>query len=215
LRANKSTAAWGVEARVPFLDKEFLDYCLNDIDPTDKMCGITQNGRIEKWILREAFKGWLPEEVLWRQKEQFSDGVGYNWIDQLKANAESRITDDMLENAKYRFPHNTPPTKEGYFVRMVFDEHFPGEVAAKCVPGGPSVACSSAIAIKWDESFKNFADCSGRSVLGVHESAYTDEHRTTVKAAVDQATVDKCDLSFCSDTSTANGNGPATKKQKV
>merc|ERR1711957_346071 len=181
----------------------------------DKMCGMTKDKRIEKWCLREAFKGYLPEEVLWRQKEQFSDGVGYNWIDQLKANAESRITDDMLANAKYRFPHNSPPTKEAYFVRMVFDEHFPGEVAAKCVPGGPSVACSSAIAIKWDESFKNFADCSGRSVLGVHASAYTDEHRKNNKeAAVDEAAVAKSDLSFCSDTSKANGQ-PDKKKQKV
>jgi asparagine synthase (glutamine-hydrolysing) len=181
LRANKSTAAWGVEARVPFLDKVFLDYVMEQIDPADKMCGLNGQGRMEKWILRKAFEGWLPDEVLWRQKEQFSDGVGYSWIDSIKAHAEKMVSDVELTAAKYRYPYNTPPTKEAYLIRTIFEGHFPGHSAEACVPGGPSVACSTPTAILWDESFKKFADCSGRSILGVHVSAYDQKHRDASK----------------------------------
>ncbi|MGB2079534.1 MAG: asparagine synthase B [Vibrio sp.] len=167
-RANKSLAAWGVEGRVPFLDKEFIDVAMR-LNPADKMCG---NGKMEKHIVRECFEHYLPESVAWRQKEQFSDGVGYNWIDSLKAQAEEKVTDQQLENAKFKFPYNTPTTKEGYLYREIFNELFPLESAAKCVPGGPSVACSSAKAIEWDESFKDNADPSGRAVKAVHNDAY-------------------------------------------
>jgi len=168
LRANKSMAAWGLEARVPFLDTEFLDVAMT-LDPAAKMCG----GQVmEKTILRQAFKGMIPDEILWRQKEQFSDGVGYSWIDSLKDHAESAVSDEQLENAAWRFPINPPGTKEGYFYRSIFDELFPGEAAAQLVPGGPSVACSTATAIEWDESFANNADPSGRAVKGVHEDGY-------------------------------------------
>ena len=177
LRANKSTAAWGVEARVPFLDRKFLDYVMNDIPAADKMCGHNGQGRIEKHILREAFRGLLPESILLRQKEQFSDGVGYGWIDALKAKAEASVTDLDYTNRQYRFPVNTPATKEAYYVRSIFDRHFPHSSAALCVPGGPSVACSTAAAIAWDESFRQMADCSGRSVAGVHEHAYDEQRR--------------------------------------
>lgn len=177
LRANKSTAAWGVEARVPFLDKEFLDYAMIKIDPQDKLCGFSGQGRIEKHILREAFKGQLPESVLWRQKEQFSDGVGYSWIDSIKARAESSISDDDFNTRHVRFPFNVPATKEAYYIRQVYESHFPGQAAAACVPGGPSVACSTPAAILWDQSFQQMADCSGRSVKGVHNDAYTEERR--------------------------------------
>ncbi|BDC98877.1 asparagine synthase B [Persicobacter psychrovividus] len=170
-RANKSMAAWGIEGRVPFLDKEFLDVAMN-INPKDKMCG---NGKMEKSVLRECFEDYLPHEVVWRQKEQFSDGVGYNWIDSLKEVAEEKVSDHQLEHASYRFPYNTPLTKEGYLYREIFDELFPLEDAAKCVPGGPSVACSTAKAIEWDESFKNSADPSGRAVKAVHNDAYVSE----------------------------------------
>ncbi|MEM7454951.1 MAG: asparagine synthase B [Planctomycetota bacterium] len=167
-RANKSMAAWGVEARVPFLDKEFVDVAMR-INPRDKMCG---DGRMEKQILRDCFGELLPEEVANRQKEQFSDGVGYGWIDTIKQTAEERVSDQQMESAAYRFPYNTPATKEAYMFREIFDELFPLEDAAKCVPGGPSIACSSAKAIEWDESFKNSADPSGRAVKGVHDDAY-------------------------------------------
>ncbi|WP_105902481.1 asparagine synthase B [Vibrio gangliei] len=167
-RANKSLAAWGVEGRVPFLDKEFIDVAMR-LNPQDKMCG---NGKIEKHILRECFEHYLPESIAWRQKEQFSDGVGYNWIDSLKAQAEEKVTDQQLETAAFKFPYNTPTTKEGYVYREIFAELFPLESAAQCVPGGPSVACSSAKAIEWDESFKNNADPSGRAVKAVHNAAY-------------------------------------------
>ena len=167
-RANKSMAAWGIEARVPFLDKEFLDVAMR-INPQDKMCG---NGKMEKHIIRECFEHYLPESVAWRQKEQFSDGVGYNWIDSLKEVAEEKVTDQQLATAAFRFPYNTPTTKEGYVYREIFEEHFPLESAAKCVPGGPSIACSSAKAIEWDESFKNAADPSGRAIAAVHNQAY-------------------------------------------
>ena len=167
-RANKSLAAWGVEGRVPFLDKEFIDVAMR-LNPEDKMCG---NGKMEKHILRECFEHYLPDSIAWRQKEQFSDGVGYDWIDTLKATAEAKVTDQQMETAKFRFPYNTPTTKEGYAYREIFEELFPLESAAECVPGGPSVACSSAKAIEWDESFKNNADPSGRAVKAVHNDSY-------------------------------------------
>ncbi|WP_210449912.1 asparagine synthase B [Vibrio crassostreae] len=167
-RANKSLAAWGVEGRVPFLDKEFIDVAMR-LNPEDKMCG---NGKMEKHILRECFEDYLPDSIAWRQKEQFSDGVGYDWIDTLKATAEAKVTDQQMEAAKFRFPYNTPTTKEGYAYREIFEELFPLESAAECVPGGPSVACSSAKAIEWDESFQNCVDPSGRAVQAVHNDAY-------------------------------------------
>jgi asparagine synthase (glutamine-hydrolysing) len=167
LRANKSSAAWGVEIRVPFLDREFLDVAMS-FNPQEKMVG---PGRMEKYPLRKAFEGYVPDEILWRQKEQFSDGVGYGWIDSLKANAEKAITDTQMKNAGFRFPYNTPVTKEAYFYREIFESHFPGDAAAACVPGGPSIACSTPTAIAWDESFARNSDPSGRAVLGVHQDA--------------------------------------------
>lgn len=159
LRANKSMAAWGIEARVPFLDKEFVDIAMRT-NPEAKEC---KEGRIEKNILREAFEGYLPEEILWRQKEQFSDGVGYNWIDSLKEYVEEMVSDEIMSAAKYKFPINTPDTKEAYFYRMIFEEHFPSEASIKCVPHGKSVACSTVEALAWDKSFLNNADPSGRA----------------------------------------------------
>ena len=170
LRANKSMAAWGVEARVPFLDRTFIDVAMH-LDPDVKLSG-KQRGRIEKQFLREAFAGYLPDEVLWRQKEQFSDGVGYAWIDSLKAHAEQQVSDSDLANARHRFPHNTPLTKEAFFYRTLFERHYPQAYAAECVPGGPSVACSTAAALEWDASLKNVVDPSGRSVQAVHNDAY-------------------------------------------
>ena len=166
LRANKAMMAWGVEARVPFLDLEFLDLAMS-IDATAKLCG---NGRIEKALLREAFVGALPDEILWRQKEQFSDGVGYGWIDGLKALAEARVSDAMLAEAPLRFPVNPPATKEAYWYRELFERHFPGEACARTVPGGKSIACSSPAAIAWDVAFAGAADPSGRAVSGVHRA---------------------------------------------
>jgi asparagine synthase (glutamine-hydrolysing) len=168
LRANKSLAAWGVEGRVPFLDKEFLDVAMR-LNPEDKMA---KNGKMEKWILRKTFEDYLPESVAWRQKEQFSDGVGYNWIDTLKQITSGVVTDEMLALARFRFPVNTPRNKEEYYYRTIFSEHFPSESAATCVPSVPSVACSTAEALAWDESFKNQNDPSGRAVKSVHEKAY-------------------------------------------
>jgi asparagine synthase (glutamine-hydrolysing) len=168
LRANKSLAAWGVEGRVPFLDKEFLDVAMR-INPADKMAS---NGKIEKWVLRKAFEDYLPESVAWRQKEQFSDGVGYGWIDTLKSIAASQVSDTQLANACYRFPVNPPSTKEEYLYRSIFAEHFPSESAAICVPSVPSVACSTAEAIAWDPSFKEMIDPSGRAVRSVHNNSY-------------------------------------------
>ena len=167
LRANKSMAAWGIEARVPFLDTRFLDVAMR-IPARHKMVG---QGGIEKRILREAFHGALPDEILWRQKDQFSDGVGYSWIDSLKAHAEARITDGQMAEAAGRFPVGTPLTKESYVYRAIFEELFPHPSAAACVPYGPSVACSSAAALEWDPSFKANADPSGRAVKGVHKDA--------------------------------------------
>ena len=172
LRANKSMAAWGVEARVPFLDAEFLDMAMS-FDPKIKMCVDAEGKpRMEKHILREAFVGTIPKEILWRQKEQFSDGVGYSWIDSLREYAETKVSDEKLERAAWRFPHNTPATKEAYLFREIFEGHYPGPSAAACVPGGKSVACSTPAAIAWDASFEASADPSGRAVAGVHDDAY-------------------------------------------
>lgn len=168
LRANKSLAAWGVEGRVPFLDKEFLDAAMR-INPAVKMCP----GRtIEKKVVRDAFASLLPESVAWRQKEQFSDGVGYSWIDTLKAMTAAAVTDEQMAHAAERFPINPPQNKEEYYYRSIFEEHFPSESAARSVPSVPSVACSTAEALKWDASFQNLNDPSGRAVAGVHEQAY-------------------------------------------
>jgi len=168
LRANKSLAAWGVEGRVPFLDKEFLDVAMR-INPEEKMA---KNGRMEKWVIRKAFEDYLPASVAWRQKEQFSDGVGYNWIDSLKAMVLEKVTDEMMATSKFRFPINTPMSKEEYYYRSIFTEHFPSDSAASCVPSVPSIACSTPIALEWDASFKNNADPSGRSVGSVHLEGY-------------------------------------------
>ena len=165
LRANKSLAAWGVEGRVPFLDKEFMDVAMR-MNPQEKMAG---NGRMEKWVVRKAFEDILPASVAWRQKEQFSDGVGYGWIDTLKQIAKEQVTDEMMTNAGFRFTINTPRSKEEYLYRTIFEEHFPSDAAAACVPSVPSIACSTAEALAWDESFQNNADPSGRAVSGVHE----------------------------------------------
>jgi asparagine synthase (glutamine-hydrolysing) len=164
LRANKAMMAWGVEARVPFLDLEFIDVAMS-MDATHKMAG---NGRIEKAILREAFAGVLPDAILWRQKEQFSDGVGYGWIDGLKAHAEHAVSDEAMAGARERFPVNPPSTKEAYLYREIFERHFPGNGLAQTVPGGKSIACSSSTAIAWDPAFAAAADPSGRAVAGVH-----------------------------------------------
>ncbi len=168
LRANKSLSAWGVEGRVPFLDKEFLDVAMRT-NPEAKMC---PGNEIEKKIVREAFAEYLPESVAWRQKEQFSDGVGYSWIDTLKQITSEQVTDEQMAHAAERFPINTPMNKEEYYYRTIFEEHFPSESAARCVPHEASVACSTATALAWDEAFKNMNDPSGRAVKGVHEQAY-------------------------------------------
>ncbi|MDX9828121.1 MAG: asparagine synthase B [Spirochaetia bacterium] len=166
LRANKMPAAWGLEARVPFLDPEFLEVAMN-IDPADKMIRAGE-GRMEKYILRKAFDGWIPDEILWRQKEQFSDGVGYSWIDSLKAFAEKEVSDSAMANAAYRFPVKTPPTKEAYLYRSIYEDHFKNPSAVDLVPDGPSIACSTPTAVRWDAAWANQADPSGRAVRGVH-----------------------------------------------
>jgi len=168
LRANKSLAAWGVEGRVPFLDKEFMDVAMT-LNPEDKMC---RQGRIEKWILRKAFEEYLPAEIAWRQKEQFSDGVGYSWIDNLKVVAASKISDQQMAECASYYPINPPQNKEEFLYRSIFAEHFPSSSAASCVPSVPSVACSTPIALEWDEAFKKMNDPSGRAVKSVHDSAY-------------------------------------------
>jgi asparagine synthase (glutamine-hydrolysing) len=168
LRANKSLAAWGIEGRVPFLDKEFMDVAMR-INPQDKMI----NGeRMEKWVVRKAFEDMLPESVVWRQKEQFSDGVGYSWIDTLKEVVDREVSDEQMKNAHFRFPVQTPLNKEEFYYRSIFESHFPSEAAALCVPQEPSVACSTKIALEWDEAFKNLNDPSGRAVAKVHDKAY-------------------------------------------
>jgi len=168
LRANKSLMAWGIEGRVPFLDKEFMDVAMR-LNPKDKMI----NGeRMEKWIIRKAFEDMLPESVAWRQKEQFSDGVGYSWIDTLKDIVEKEVTDEQLANAAFRFPINTPLNKEEYYYRSIYEVHFPSDAAALSVPQEASVACSTAIALEWDEAFKNMNEPSGRAIANVHDDAY-------------------------------------------
>jgi len=169
LRANKSMMAWGVEPRVPFLDRAFLDVAMR-MDASHKMVD-KASGRIEKAVLREAFEGYLPKEILWRQKEQFSDGVGYGWIDGLKAHAEAQVSDRELAAADKRFPYNPPQTKEAYYYRSLFEQFYPTPAAAETVPGGKSIACSSPAAIAWDASFATMADPSGRAVAGVHAQA--------------------------------------------
>lgn len=168
LRANKSLAAWGVEGRVPFLDKDFVDVAMR-LNPRDKMCG---DGKIEKHILREAFADYLPAEVTWRQKEQFSDGVGYSWIDALRELVDVLVTDDQMATAAYRYSINTPKTKEEYYYRTIFESHFPSDAAAATVPSVPSIACSSPVALEWDASFVNQNEPSGRAIAAVHAQAY-------------------------------------------
>lgn len=168
LRANKSMAAWGVEARVPFLDREFVDVAMS-VAPSEKMSG---NSRMEKHMLRSAFADSLPAAVAWRQKEQFSDGVGYGWIDSLRLRAEELVTEQQLADARFRFPTNPPLTREAYFYRSIFASHFPLESCASTVPGGASVACSTVEALQWDASFGSSADPSGRAVRGIHQSAW-------------------------------------------
>ena len=168
-RANKSMMAWGIEARVPFLDTSFIDYAMR-LDPKAKMAG---DGKLEKEPIRKAFEGLLPEHILRRQKEQFSDGVGYLWIDTLKAQAESRVSDKDLAQAASRFPINPPSTKEGYWYRDMFESHFPSASAASTVPGGKSVACSTEKALEWDIRLQNVVDPSGRAVTDVHADGYT------------------------------------------
>ena len=167
LRANKSLAAWGIEGRVPFLDKEFLDVAMS-LNPNDKMIS---DKRIEKWILRKTFEDLLPKEIAWRQKEQFSDGVGYNWIDELKKIVNKEVSDNLYNNAQKRFPINTPLNKEEFYYRNIFESFFPSNSAAQTVPSEPSVACSSEIALKWDASFSGKNDPSGRSVNS-HQNNY-------------------------------------------
>ena len=168
LRANKSLAAWGVEGRVPFLDREFLDVAMRT-NPEAKMC---PGQNIEKRIVREAFADMLPEAVAWRQKEQFSDGVGYSWIDTLKAVTDAAVTDEQMAHAAERFPINPPKNKEEYYYRSIFSEHFPSESAARSVPSEASVACSTSVALQWDAAFRGLNDPSGRAVKGIHEQAY-------------------------------------------
>ena len=167
LRANKALAAWGIEGRVPFLDKEFIDVAMS-INPSDKMI---KDGKMEKWVLRKAFEELLPEEVVWRQKEQFSDGVGYDWIDTLKEVVEKSISDEMFEQVSNKFSINPPLNKEEYYYRSIFESHFPSEAAAKSVPSVPSVACSSPLALKWDASFEGKNDPSGRAIIS-HKQRY-------------------------------------------
>ena len=168
LRANKSLAAWGIEGRVPFLDKEFIEVAMR-LNPNDKM--ITSD-RMEKWVLRKAFESYLPESVAWRQKEQFSDGVGYSWIDTLKDLVEKEVTDEQMENAHFRFPAQPPQNKEEFYYRTIFESHFPSEAAALSVPSVPSVACSTPVALAWDKAFQNQNDPSGRAVANVHDKSY-------------------------------------------
>lgn len=195
LRANKSLSAWGVEGRVPFLDKEFLDVAMRT-NPKAKMCSVLPASRsgeadpkasIEKRIVREAFEYMLPEEVAWRQKEQFSDGVGYSWIDTLKKITSEAVTDEQMAHAEERFPINTPLCKEEYYYRSIFEEHFPSESAARSVPHEASVACSTAVALEWDETWKNMNDPSGRAVSGVHENALQGDAVKSVNDVKDKA----------------------------
>ena len=168
LRANKSLAAWGIEGRVPFLDKEFIDVAMR-INPKDKMI---KSDKMEKWVLRKAFEDYLPDSIAWRQKEQFSDGVGYSWIDALKEMVAKEVSDEQIKNAHFRFPTQTPRNKEEFYYRGIFEDHFPSDAAALSVPSIPSVACSTPVALEWDEEFRNQNDPSGRAVLKIHKKAY-------------------------------------------
>ena len=168
LRANKSLAAWGIEGRVPFLDKEFIDVAMR-INPKDKMISPE---KMEKWVLRKSFEKYLPESIAWRQKEQFSDGVGYDWIDSLKDLVNEKVSDEMFKNAKFTFPFQTPMSKEEYYYRSIFEKHYPSETSATTVPSVPSVACSTPIALEWDKAFKDLNDPSGRSIFNVHNDSY-------------------------------------------
>tara|TARA_B100000780_G_scaffold223413_1_gene162519 strand:+ start:2154 stop:3818 length:1665 start_codon:yes stop_codon:yes gene_type:complete len=168
LRANKSLAAWGIEGRVPFLDKEFIDVAMR-INPKDKMISPE---KMEKWVLRKSFEKYLPESIAWRQKEQFSDGVGYDWIDSLKDLVNEKVSDEMFKNAKFTFPFQTPMSKEEYYYRSIFEKHYPSETSATTVPSVPSVACSTPIALEWDKAFKDLNDPSGRSISNVHNDSY-------------------------------------------
>ncbi|MEP5612304.1 MAG: asparagine synthase B [Cyclobacteriaceae bacterium] len=167
-RANKALSAWGVEARVPFLDKEFIDVAMT-VNPKDKMAG---KDRMEKWLLRKAFEDYLPKSVAWRQKEQFSDGVGYGWIDMLKETVGRSVTDEEMMQKEFRFAIHPPMNKEEYFYRRIFEEHFPSRSAAETVPSVPSVACSTPTALKWDNAFAEMNDPSGRAVKAIHEDGY-------------------------------------------
>eukprot|EP00904_Undaria_pinnatifida_P008512 jgi/Undpi1/4791/HiC_scaffold_19.g08144.m1 len=182
-RANKSSCAWGVEARVPFLDVDFVEEVMTT-SPVDKLIS---PGKIEKYIMRKAFDTpedpYLPQHILYRQKEQFSDGVGYNWIDELRGKAEQEVTDEQFSHRARRFPRDPPATKEAYLYRKIFEEFFPTPAAVETVPAGPSIACSTARAIEWDASFKNRADCSGRAIGGVHLDAYGDGFEIGEKGA--------------------------------
>ena len=173
LRANKSLMAWGVEGRVPFLDKDFIDIAMG-LNPTDKMNIRLPDGkqRMEKWILRKAFEDLLPESICWRQKEQFSDGVGYNWIDTLKKMTEEKVSDAEFARRENRFPVNPPKTKEEYYYREIYSRLFPSDSAARCVPHEAGVACSTAKALEWDAAWKNMDEPSGRAIAGVHDKAY-------------------------------------------
>ncbi|KAL0722409.1 hypothetical protein Bca4012_037008 [Brassica carinata] len=183
LRANKATSAFGLEARIPFLDKEFINTVMS-LDPESKMIK-PEEGRIEKWVLRRAFddeeRPYLPKHILYRQKEQFSDGVGYSWIDGLKAHTAENVNDKMMSNAAHIFPHNTPLTKEAYYYRMIFERFFPQQNSARLtVPGGATVACSTAKAVEWDANWSNNMDPSGRAAIGVHLSAYDGNSKVAV-----------------------------------
>ncbi|XP_056866630.1 asparagine synthetase [glutamine-hydrolyzing] isoform X2 [Raphanus sativus] len=182
LRANKATSAFGLEARIPFLDKEFINTVMS-LDPESKMIK-PEEGRIEKWVLRRAFddeeRPYLPKHILYRQKEQFSDGVGYSWIDGLKSHAAENVNDKMMSNAAHIFPHNTPLTKEAYYYRMIFERFFPQNSARLTVPGGATVACSTAKAVEWDANWSNNMDPSGRAAIGVHLSAYDGNSKVAV-----------------------------------
>ncbi|CAJ2640311.1 unnamed protein product [Trifolium pratense] len=197
LRANKSTYAWGLEARVPFLDKDFINVAM-DIDPEAKMIN-HEEGRIEKWILRRAFDDeknpYLPKHILYRQKEQFSDGVGYGWIDGIKDHAAKHVTDRMMFNASHIFPFNTPLTKEAYYYRMIFERFFPQNSARLTVPGGASVACSTEKAIEWDASWSGNLDPSGRAALGVHVSAYENKLNSVTKGVEPEKIIPKMGIS--------------------
>lgn len=176
-RANKALAAWGVEGRVPFLDKKFIEVAMN-VNPADKM--ITGE-KMEKWVLRKAFEDYLPESVVWRQKEQFSDGVGYSWIDSLKELVERSVPDELMDAKQFRFVVNPPQNKEEYYYRSIFEEHFPSEAASMTVPSLASVACSTPAALEWDESFKNMNEPSGRAVAQVHAQSYSKAAKEQVK----------------------------------